>query len=687
MQDAMSNLGSLGAFAGLVLGFGFLIFVHELGHFLVAKWVDIKVTQFAIGFGHSLIAWRKGIGFRRGTTEAEYEKQLAAGASPQSMGETEYRLNWMPLGGYVKMLGQDDMDPTATSDDPRSFNRKPVWARACVISAGVVMNLIFAVILFVIAFMAGVEFPAAVVGDVFPGSPAEKAVALEFADDPGKRGLRSGDRILQINDEQVHDFFDVRINTALAPSDEPIRLMVRRDGHARPLHFEVLPEQGPGEDLLWLGITPSNSLTIGKAVDLADLPAALREAGVKPGMTVTAVEGQPVKRFDHFEQAVTRARGMPVAVRFVDPNPEGKVVDVSIRAHPNLIAEDDTPRHLLGLIPTTRVYKVIPDSKAETIGLRAGDVLMRVDSVDWPGVAKVISTIQAAEDREVFITVWRDGKPVDLTAVVPGHDGKLGFYPTVHLDEAMISGTVPGTPTADMHLTAGSRILAINGEPVTSFADMQRLLSNLAAQLNAQDAANQENGPSPSMILSIRYELAVAGQPKETAEVLLLPDESQPLIQAEWNTRLGDLFDPLEVLVVVGNPVEATKLGLKRTQMYMVQTYLTLARLFQGTVPLEALRGPVGIADSGTQIAYNKGWRWLIFFLGMISVNLVVINFLPIPIVDGGLMVFLIIEKIKGSPVHPRILAAANIVGLTLIGSIFLFTLYHDIARLTLFGQ
>ncbi len=109
--------------------------------------------------------------------------------------------------------------------------------------------------------------------------------------------------------------------------------------------------------------------------------------------------------------------------------------------------------------------------------------------------------------------------------------------------------------------------------------------------------------------------------------------------------------------------------------------------MFRGTVPLKGLRGPVGIADIGTQIATTKGWTWLIFFLGMISVNLVVINFLPIPIVDGGLMVFLLVEKIKGSPVHPRFLAAANVVGLALIGSVFVFTLYHDITRLPLFNN
>src|SRR6187431_1948553 len=121
----MSNLASL---LLLIFGFGFVIFFHELGHFLAAKYVGIKVEQFAVGFGQALFSWRKGMGWVWGSSGAKYEERMTAGDGA-AIGETEYRLNWIPLGGYVKMLGQDDLRPNNQADDPRAYNKKSIPAR------------------------------------------------------------------------------------------------------------------------------------------------------------------------------------------------------------------------------------------------------------------------------------------------------------------------------------------------------------------------------------------------------------------------------------------------------------------------------------------------------------------------------------------------------------------------------
>jgi regulator of sigma E protease len=129
------------------------------------------------------------------------------------------------------------------------------------------------------------------------------------------------------------------------------------------------------------------------------------------------------------------------------------------------------------------------------------------------------------------------------------------------------------------------------------------------------------------------------------------------------------------------NPITAAGWGVTETKFSIVQVYLTLQRLVQRTVPVSNLSGPLGIFSAGASAA-DRGADWLIWFTALISANLAVVNFLPIPIVDGGLFLFLLAEKITGRPPSPRLQTAAQVVGLALLGSLFLFVTYHDVLRI-----
>ena len=152
-MELLTNIGNtlFGVF-WIILGFGFLIFIHELGHFLAAKWAGIRTEGFAIGMGPVILAWRKGIGVVFGSTHHAVVKKTGKAAhelneeelEKYNLGETEYSLRWLPIGGFVKMLGQEDANPNYVSEDPRSFNVCPIFKRMIVISAGVIMNIIFA---------------------------------------------------------------------------------------------------------------------------------------------------------------------------------------------------------------------------------------------------------------------------------------------------------------------------------------------------------------------------------------------------------------------------------------------------------------------------------------------------------------------------------------------------------------
>src|SRR5205823_8864466 len=128
------------------------------------------------------------------------------------------------------------------------------------------------------------------------------------------------------------------------------------------------------------------------------------------------------------------------------------------------------------------------------------------------------------------------------------------------------------------------------------------------------------------------------------------------------------------------NPLIAAAWGTTETRDFILQFYLTLHRMFTGSVSYKNMMGPVGIFNAGRHFAI-KGTDWLLWFLSMISANLAVVNFLPIPIVDGGLFTFLVLEKIQGKPLSPRAQAVAQIVGFALIISVFLLVTFQDIKR------
>jgi regulator of sigma E protease len=130
------------------------------------------------------------------------------------------------------------------------------------------------------------------------------------------------------------------------------------------------------------------------------------------------------------------------------------------------------------------------------------------------------------------------------------------------------------------------------------------------------------------------------------------------------------------------NPLAAVWAGTLETYYSLAKGYLTLRRMiFTRSVGVEKMSGPIGILHLGSEIA-KVSTVAMLYFLGFLSVNLAVFNFLPLPIVDGGLMVFLIIEKIKGSPVSVRVQVATQMLGLALLGTTFLLVTFNDISKL-----
>ncbi|NTV14087.1 MAG: RIP metalloprotease RseP [Desulfobulbaceae bacterium] len=214
-----------------VIVLGILIFVHEFGHFLFAKLFGVKVTKFSLGFGPKLV------GFQRG--------------------ETEYLVSALPLGGYVKMVGEQAEEEISSEDESRSFAKKPVWQRAIIVAAGPLFNLLFAVLIFFLIFaINGLPKPVdnSVIGAVTAGSPAERA------------GLKTGDIIVAINGQKTATWEEVAelISTS---KGEPVILEIRRG--SEQLTITGAPEISPSRNIFgeetgkryMLGIARSEEVT------------------------------------------------------------------------------------------------------------------------------------------------------------------------------------------------------------------------------------------------------------------------------------------------------------------------------------------------------------------------------------------------------------------------------------------
>jgi len=249
---------------------GFMILIHEFGHYAAAKFFKVRVEVFSLGFGKRLL------GFRRG--------------------ETDYRISVIPLGGYVKMSGENPMDER--TGDPAEFLSHPRWQRFVIALAGPAMNIALAIGLLTVVYMVRFERAVyadkpAVIGWVLPNSPASKA------------GLQEGDRIIRLDGIENPTWEQVDPKVALSPN-QPLQVTVLRAGQA--LERTVIPEAMGMEQYGSLGWVPDQPNEI---TDLEPgMPA--EKAGLKKGDIILAVNGQPIRAIAQMIGMLQKTKEAPV---------------------------------------------------------------------------------------------------------------------------------------------------------------------------------------------------------------------------------------------------------------------------------------------------------------------------------------------------------------------------------------
>jgi regulator of sigma E protease len=695
-------VSALSGFLLVLLGFGFLIFIHELGHFLAAKWAGIRADGFAIGMGPCLASYRRGVGFCLGSADAKVVR--LHGRRPIEMrdgdreglgiGETEYSLRALPLGGYVRMLGQEDGNPGATSDDARSFGKATIPRRAVVILAGITANLALAVVLFLVSFLAGVRFPAPTIGFVVPGSPAALAEPLTAG---AAVGIQPGDRVVTVDGAETRTFIDLRVAAAMAKPDTALLIEVEREG--RRLQYSAMPIRDEASGLLSIGVDAARSSALTDVRDsredvarMLSRNAIAPDSGIGPGSRITAIDGARVATFAEVSRAARAARGDSVEVQWSTPRQDvggsgARSAELATRLalRPDfgvvrLPENGGSDAALIGLAPLPRVLELAPESANREV-LRAGDVFLRVGSLAGPRIPQLMAHLRGNPSQVIAARVLRDGSEIDVD-IRTDRDGRVGVYlepawdlPLLaqSIDRIMVANETVDTPARALATTPLASVTSVDGAIIGSLTALRARLVDIARAT--------QPGSGASVRIGIR-DAAPGATPQEVAVPLGTAD-LEALRELGLSFPIPEsYFDPeFTVLSANGNPFTAVAMGFRQTVVMVEQVFLTIDRVARGSVGAEQLQGPVGILHTGTKVA-DEGFMYIVFFLALISVNLAVVNLLPIPIADGGLFVFLMYERVTGRPPSIAFQNAAALAGIAFVIALFLFTFYNDIMRL-----
>ena len=309
-------------FAFLVL-IGILVWFHELGHFLFAKLFGVKVEIFSIGFGPPLVRKR--------------------------LGETAYQIAVIPLGGFVKLYGEEEK-----VDDPRAFSSKAGWQKILIAFAGPLFNFLLTIFLFALVYSTGIEVPShekepAVVGYVEKGSWAEKA------------GIKEGDRIIRIGDKEVTEWRHLRraiLENVISGRDE-ISVVVLREGREVILTAKA-PEVKTGREAF--GINPYLPPVVGGvAKKLPDgSPSPAFQVGLRRGDRILEVNGKEVRSWYDLVKEVRASGGSPVRLRI---ERDGRIFEKEVI--PALLKEGNTP--IIGISP---YFETVTESYPVGVAIR-----------------------------------------------------------------------------------------------------------------------------------------------------------------------------------------------------------------------------------------------------------------------------------------------------------------------------
>ncbi|MGA1525549.1 MAG: RIP metalloprotease RseP, partial [Planctomycetota bacterium] len=400
---------------GAALGIGFLIFIHELGHFLAARFAGVRVEVFSIGFGQRLC------GFERNGTD--------------------YRLSIFPLGGYVRVAGEDPLQREGLASD--DLYAQGFGARALFFSGGVLMNTLFALAAFPLVFHRGIEFQAPVLGSVTAGEGAWQA------------GLERGDRIAEVDGKAMYSFQNMEVEIALAGSRRPVPVVIERDGQRQAL--EVRPTYSDARGIFTLGVRPGGA-DEPLLVETVAAGGPAEAAGLRGGDRILAIDGAEALGEQAVEWLTDADIDQTVRLRV---RRDGGETELELR-----VGAMAAPTPRVGVRLAQRRVKALRGA-ALGLGLEPGDAIVAVDGEPFfgpelpaagAGETRAAVTLRVDRGAETFEI---QAPPQALADIACAEDATQVFVvPT------------PESPAAQAGMQAGDRVVQIDGVRIDTWEQL-----------------------------------------------------------------------------------------------------------------------------------------------------------------------------------------------------------------------
>ena len=577
--------------AGIIL-LGVLIAFHELGHFLFAKMMGVRVLVFSLGFGPKI--W----GFKRG--------------------ETEYRLSAIPLGGYVRMFGESLEEELTEAEKKMGFMHQPIWRKSLIAFAGPLFNFILPVILFFCLLLGVERVFAPTIGTVTKDGAAARA------------GLLPGDRISRVNGQEVESFNqlaeiisenpgqevsltvyrDIKKDTKKDIKNAVINLNIKPD-IARP-HSILEKDQAKGR----IGVMPAFERALISVQD--DSP--LRDIGLKDFDEIISLDGRPiVSAHEIFDTKNSIKPGSKIVIN-------------------RSIGHKEEYQELEFNIPQELIIKKHRDKSK---------IIHNFDSPDIPDSLRQKidhTTSILLSERKLLESQFGLGRAKGVITVVS-----------------------PGSVAEKIGLKSGDQILSIGGTRLSNMGQVEQ--------------AFMQDPRSPQVLGVLRkngdLRVFLVKTPDDIADSINLNSD----LAMVFGIKSTQVFKPGEIIERRVSIAEALSRAVEQTVAIGVLTAKSIWFLIKGDVPATQIGGPIMLFDVAQQAA-SKGLQYYIYIMCLLSVNLGLLNLLPIPALDGGHLLLFGIEAVQRKPLTIKTRAIATQIGIALLLLLMSFALFNDISRI-----